>query len=69
MAELADALDSKSSAFAGVPVRVRPSAPRNRAGFGDLPEPDFFVEFPILDFTQAKKRGNGSIKAVALFVL
>ena len=27
VAELADALDSKSSAFAGVPVRLRPAAP------------------------------------------
>lgn len=29
VAELADALDSKSSAFAGVPVRLRPAAPNS----------------------------------------
>ena len=48
VAELADALDSKSSAFAGVPVRLRPAAPNMdmlpvERLFG-LPTPKYFAD-------------------------
>jgi hypothetical protein len=34
VAELADAVDSKSTALKSVPVRVRPSAPKFKTSFG-----------------------------------